>query len=257
MSNRKQSRSDMEITEPPRFVADLGNTRLKLGKLDPKGNVSDVIALPIEEPSHWDLLWKEWNPSPSVPSKWMISSVNPPIAVRFEEFLKRKTVCEPVWYRSASDVPIPNILLHPEATGADRAVAVFGASAIRPPGLWGHVVLCGTAITVERIRGDGTWQGGAIAPGLSMSAHALASQTAQLPLICPRMEPNSWGNMTLHAMEAGIYWGAVGGIRELLMRQSAELETDPWVIFSGGDAEALHRSVAWRGSQLIHLECSS
>ena len=84
-----------------------------------------------------------------------------------------------------------------------------------------------------------------------MSAHALASQTAQLPLIRPRMEPHSWGNMTLHAMEAGIYWGAVGGIRELLMRQSAELETDPWVIFSGGDAEALHRSVAWRGSKFV------
>ena len=36
-------------------------------------------------------------------------------------------------------------------------------------------------------RADGTWQGGAIAPGLGLSARALHQLTAQLPLVSPEM----------------------------------------------------------------------
>ena len=53
----------------------------------------------------------------------------------------------------------------------------------------GLVVLCGTAVTIERVAADGTWQGGAIAAGLSMTARALHLLTAQLPLVDPREAP--------------------------------------------------------------------
>jgi type III pantothenate kinase len=145
------------------------------------------------------------------------------------------------WYRSAAEVPIRHALEHAETTGADRALAVAGARALQPPGIPGLVVSCGTAITVERIAADGTWQGGAIAPGLALSARALHQQTAQLPLVSPsgNPAPAPWGRSTRPALDAGVFWSAVGSIRELLARQAAGLEPAPWLVFTGGDAAAL------------------
>ena len=113
------------------------------------------------------------------------------------------------------------------------------------------VVLCGSAITVERLGADGTWHGGAIGPGLFLSAKALFTQTAQLPLIDATPDPPPWGQSTIPALQAGVYWGVVGAIRELLTRQSLGLVPDPWVVFSGGDAEALCKSVGWKGAEVI------
>ena len=122
---------------------------------------------------------------------------------------------------------------------------------MRPAGQPGLIVLCGSAITVERIGPDGTWQGGAISPGLFLSAKALFTQTAQLPLINPIPDPPAWGRSTIPALQAGVYWGVVGAIRELLTRQSEGLLPTPWVVFSGGDAEALCKSVGWEGAAVI------
>ena len=99
--------------------------------------------------------------------------------------------------------------------GADRALAVLAALAHMPPGQPGLVVSCGTAITIERVTAEGVWQGGVIAPGLFLCARALHLLTAQLPLVHPDQSAPSWGRGTLPSLEAGVFWGTVGSIREL------------------------------------------
>ena len=89
-----------------------------------------------------------------------------------------------------------------------------------PPGRPGLIVSCGTAITIERVSAAGVWQGGVIAPGLFLGARALHLLTAQLPLIHPDQSAPSWGRGTLGSLEAGIFWGTVGAVRELLARQA-------------------------------------
>ncbi len=106
------------------------------------------------------------------------------------------------------------------------------------------IVSCGTAITVERISKQGIWQGGAIAPGLAMAASALHSQTAMLPLVEPSGPLAAWGASTIPALEAGVFWGTVGAVRELLERQKADLGSDPWVIWTGGNAALLAGPIA-------------
>ncbi len=103
-----------------------------------------------------------------------------------------------------------------DSGGSDRALAVFGATRIIPPGRPGLVVMCGTAITVERITAEGVWQGGAIAPGLGQTARALNLMTAQLPFIELSQTPPAWGRGTVNSLKAGIFWGIVGAVRELL-----------------------------------------
>jgi type III pantothenate kinase len=148
------------------------------------------------------------------------------------------------WFRSAADVPVRNNLERLHTAGTDRAFAVLGALANRPPGTPGVAISCGSAITVERISAEGIWEGGAIAPGLRLAAEALHSMSTQLPLVHPLGPNPGWGRSTIPALEAGVFWGTVGVIRSLVGRQSEGLIPRPWVVWSGGDAELLMPAAA-------------
>jgi type III pantothenate kinase len=227
-----------------RVVADLGNSRLKWGRVDDTGRLAEAIALPLAQPAAWAAAWETWSHPGSGPSHWTISSVNPPLAQQLEAFLDGLGNASVNWFRSAADVAVRHALDAPETAGADRALAVAAAIGLTPRGRPGLVVSCGTAITVERISEQGVWQGGAIACGLGVAARALHTHTAKLPLVELHHAPPSWGASTRPALEAGIFWGTVGAVRELLARQTADLGNDPWVIWTGGDATLLAGAIA-------------
>ena len=222
-----------------RIVVDLGNSRVKWGRLGPSGELDASIALPTDDPAAWAEAWELWNPAGVEPSTWAVATVNPPAADRLDAFLQERGIRDVRWYRSAADVPLRHALERPETAGADRACAVVAAVALHPGGGPGLVVSCGTAITVDRIAADGTWQGGAIAPGLRLSARALHLLTAQLPEVDVSEAPPAWGPSTLPALAAGVFWGVVGSIRELLERQATDLSPSPWLLWTGGDAPTL------------------
>src|SRR6516165_8522038 len=222
-----------------RVVADLGNSRLKWGRLDEAGRPAETIALPLDDPSAWAAAWAAWKRPGDGGSWWGVSTVNPPVAARLEEFLLVQGVDRVTWIRSAAEVPVPKDVEGADTGGSDRALAVFGAKRMIPAGRPGLVVMCGTAITVERITAEGVWQGGAIAPGLGQTARALNLMTAQLPFIELSRTPPAWGRGTVDSLKAGIFWGIVGAVRELLERQEQDLFGDPWVVWTGGDAVLL------------------
>src|ERR1700733_2570800 len=171
-----------------RIVADLGNSRLKWGRLDSDGRLGVTVALPTDNASAWASAWNDWGLT-GFESSWSISSVNPPLAHQLGLFLKERGAEAIRWHRSASDVSVRHDLENPSSTGADRALAVVGALGLqhdRGPGL---VVSCVTAVTVEGIWEGSVWQGGAIAPGLKPMAKALHLLTALLPEIEPREAP--------------------------------------------------------------------
>ncbi len=233
------------------IVADLGNSRLKWGRVGSSGLLESSLVLPGDDPDAWSSAWQAWNPVGTEGSTWAIATVNPPVAERFGAFLDAHGIGTTRWYRSAVDVPIRHTLDQAETAGADRALAVVAAQAMHPTGRPGLVVSCGSAITIERITADGVWQGGAIAPGLGLSARALHLLTAQLPLITPHEAPPVWGSSTRPALEAGLYWGVVGAIRELLTRQATDLSPLLWLVWTGGDAPLLAPSIAWGAACVV------
>jgi type III pantothenate kinase len=222
-----------------RLVADLGNSRLKLGRLDQSGRLVETLAMPVRQPKRWAAAWKKWGGDDLRLSSWTISTVNPPLALRLEQFLNDQHVGSIRWFRSAADVPVRHALDRPETAGADRALAVTAAARLLPAARPGLVVMCGTATTVERITADGIWQGGAIGMGLGLAVRALHMLTAQLPLVEIQQPPPHWGSSTRPALESGVYWGTVGAIRELLASQGGDLSGDPYVVWTGGDAPLL------------------
>jgi type III pantothenate kinase len=234
-----------------RIVADLGNSRLKWARLDEAGRLTPSIAVPPDDPLAWDALWVEWHQNQSQPSRWAIASVNPPVAQRLKAFLQERCVRQATWYQTAADVPLAMDVEGADTGGADRALAVLAALVHMPHGQPGLVVSCGTAITIERVTAAGVWQGGVIAPGLFLCARALHLLTAQLPLVHPDQSAPFWGRGTLPSLEAGVFWGTVGSIRELLNRQSFEQNEKPWIVWTGGDAERLARSVSGDDARII------
>jgi type III pantothenate kinase len=225
------------------MVADLGNSRLKWARVDENEHLTDRTALPLETEA-WATAWSQSRLRDSGPAWWTISSVNPPVAAKLAEFFQSTQIAGVTWFRAASEIPVPFEVEGAETGGADRALAVLAALRLMPAGRPGLVVSCGTAITVERITSLGVWQGGVIAPGLGTLAAALHLRTAQLPLIDVRQfdahQPApTWGRGTVPSLQAGIFWGTVGSIRELLARQGDDLPGDPLVLWTGGDAAIL------------------
>jgi type III pantothenate kinase len=233
-----------------RIVADLGNSRLKWAKIGKDGDIEPSTALPVDDPLAWEAVWDDWHQDSHNSSEWAIASVNPPVAQRLAAFLQGRNVTEVRWYETAAEVPIKMDVEGADTGGADRALAVLAALRQMPHGRPGLVVSCGTAITIERISADRVWQGGVIAPGLFLCARALHSFTAQLPLVRPDGSAPLWGKGTLDSLEAGVFWGTVGAVRELLARQSFDSGDPPWVVWTGGDAESLARAV---GGPDVHI----
>jgi type III pantothenate kinase len=155
------------------------------------------------------------------------------------------------WFLSAAEVPVPKDVEGAETGGSDRAFAVLAASRLLGTGKPALVVSCGTAITVERLTAEGVWQGGAIAMGLGLCARALHRFTAQLPLVAPDATAPFWGRGTEASLEAGVFWGTVGAVRELIARQKTDLGPDLRVVWTGGDAEALAPAVEGPSARIV------
>jgi type III pantothenate kinase len=226
-----------------RVVADIGNSRLKWARLGPDGEPGASVALPLDDPSRWAEVWDDWRRDEPAESTWAVSTVNPPLARRLEEFLDGRRTGPIRWFRSAAEVPLAKDVEGAETGGSDRALAVLAASRLLGTGRPALVVSCGTAITVERITSEGVWQGGAIAMGLGLCARALHAFTAQLPLVAPDASAPSWGRSTEPSLEAGVFWGTVGAVRELIARQRTDLGQAPRIVWTGGDAAALAPAV--------------
>ncbi len=110
---------------------------------------------------------------------------------------------------------------NPREIGADRIVSAvaayerFGGPLV--------VVDFGTATTFDCIDPSGAYLGGAIAPGLKISADALFQRTARLPRVELTEPAAAIGSNTVASMQSGLFWGYVGLVQELARRCKSEL----------------------------------
>jgi type III pantothenate kinase len=122
--------------------------------------------------------------------------------------------------------------------GIDRLCAAAAAAAARP-GRPVVVVDCGTATTVDMVSAAGEFLGGAILPGPTLLAHALAEGTSRLPEVAAldtAAPPPMPGRSTQAAIAAGIGWGMRGAVSRLVAEAQAALGGAADVILTGGSA---------------------
>ena len=100
----------------------------------------------------------------------------------------------------------------------------------------------GTATTFCVIDEKGNYLGGAVAPGIGISMEALFQRASKLPRIELLQTKSVICKNTVSAMQAGIYYGFVGQIDEIVKRIKAEMKReDIKVIATGGLASLLSK----------------
>lgn len=96
------------------------------------------------------------------------------------------------------------------------------------------VVDFGTALTYTVVSGEGKILGVSIAPGLKTAVKSLFSNTAQLPEVPLKMPDSAIGKNTVHAIQAGVLWGYVGMVREMIHQIKLEVGQECKVLATGG-----------------------
>jgi type III pantothenate kinase len=218
----------------PRVVIDIGNTRIKWGLCSDDGIV-ESISLPPDDVVAWEKQAAGWQVAKG--SSWALATVHPDRLSRVVDWLKKRGETVQV-LRDWRDLGLEVLVDHPECVGIDR---LLNAVAARSHGSGPAIMIdAGTAITVDYLDDPGRFGGGSILPGMQMMGQALHNYTAQLPLVePPRSAPNVPGQSTVTAIEAGVYWGAVGAVRALVEQLQKQAPKKPRMFLTGGDAPAL------------------
>lgn len=249
---------------PPLVAVDIGNSRVKLGQFS-----ATVAAAAGEhrlpEPDRtldlapatdsFDAIAQWLGPLPVTGVRWWIGSVQRSVASRLVEWLRGRGVNE-ITLLAAVDLPLGVLVPRPDMVGIDRLLGALAANRLRPEGAPAVVVDLGTAITVDLVSAEGAFLGGAIMPGIGMSARALHDFTDLLPLLDMQAladAPPALGTNTNDAMRAGIFWGAVGGARQLIELLSRSLNRPPHVLLTGGAAPSVATLVCDRAVYVPHL----
>jgi type III pantothenate kinase len=131
----------------------------------------------------------------------------------------------------------------PGAVGADR-IANAAAAVRRYPNQPLIIADFGTATTLDVVTENREYLGGAIFPGLRISTEALESKTAKLPAVEIGIPSRALGQTTEESIRSGIYYAAVGAVKELTARFTAEQfgSRRPLVIATGGFSRMIDSS---------------
>ncbi len=134
-------------------------------------------------------------------------------------------------------LPIETTLKNPQAVGTDRLCAAVAA--YDRLGAACAVADFGTAVTIDCVDDGGVFQGGAIFPGLHLSATALHEHTAQLPHVTVEAPTWAFGADMREAILAGLFASARGALQMLIEAYATALNHWPLVVATGGDAAAV------------------
>ncbi len=196
----------------------------------------------------------------------ILSSVVPPLTPIFQQLASAYCQKEALIIDYTSDLGIKLLVENPWEVGPDRIVTSlaahhhYGGPAI--------IIAFSTATTFDVISAEGDFLGGAIAPGLMISAEALSSAASRLFRIDLTPPKSALGKNTIENMQSGILYGHVGLVEGLILRLRREIpggeKQQVKVIAHGGlaglmaplipDIEHINQFLPLEGLRLAYLK---
>ena len=190
-----------------------------------------------------------------------VSSVVPPLDTTLRRAIEQFFRTRPLFVEPGTRTGVPILTDNPHEVGADRIVNCIAAhdaakayarahplstqpagsvipsreAAAQPTPIPAVIVIdLGTATTFDVVSPRGEFLGGAIAPGLGVSADALFSRAARLPRVDIRKPPKVIGTNTVDNLQIGLYYGYIGLVDGILSRMFDELGPNTLTIATGG-----------------------
>jgi type III pantothenate kinase len=218
------------------LALDVGNTNTKLGlyRLDGDSSAAKpaLVATWRVTTHHQQTadeysvlfvnLFKMNGIEPSQVTHIIISSVVPPVETTLRQVCETCFHVDPLFVEPGIKTGMPVLVDNPTELGADRladsiaAYERYGGPCI--------VVNFGTATRFEVISARGEYLGGAISPGLGISANALFSHAARLSRVDIKRPAKVIGTNTITHLQSGLYYGYIGLVDGILERMLEELK---------------------------------
>lgn len=126
---------------------------------------------------------------------------------------------------------------NPKEVGADRIVNAVGAIESHDGAL--IIIDFGTATTFDAVTAKAEWRGGAIVPGVQLSADALFEHCAKIPRVELSKPTHAIGRDTVSNIRSGLIFGYADLVDGLVRRFSEEMDGTPKVIATGGLASLI------------------
>ena len=171
----------------------------------------------------------------------VMCSVVPPLTTTFIDLFKDYFNISPLIIGSGTKTGIKIMYDSPRDVGADRIVdAAAVLHLYKGPAI---IVDLGTATVFDAITANGEYLGGAISPGIGVSAESLYKATSQLKrieLIAPK---TAIGKTTTHAIQSGLILGYSELIKGMIKRFKEELDNNAKIIATGGLADIISKEV--------------
>lgn len=233
----------------PLVAVDIGNTRIKLG-LFPTAPTAGTLPTPtgtLTLDRDWSLTELIAWASTYKNATWSIASVNRASCEKLRSALIANQLASNIRVLKNADLPISVQLPFPDRVGIDRLLGAVAANHVRRPDRAAIIVHVGTAVTVNLVGSDGVFLGGAIAPGLALSARALHEHTDLLPhleMTELAAAPSAVGQDTESALRSGLFWGAIGAVKELIARMQANVGSECDLFLTGGAAPSVAPLIA-------------
>jgi type III pantothenate kinase len=207
------------IAEPARMVADWRITT-------PFKQTADELGVLFQS------LFSMRGLKPEVVTGIAISSVVPPLDAAMRTLCETYFHLKPLFIEPGVKTGLPVLTDNPSEAGADRIVNCVAAfDLLGGPTI---VVDMGTATTFDVVSAKGQFIGGAIAPGIGISADALFARAARLTRVELKKPAKIIGTNTTDNIQIGLYYGAIGQIDGILERMIAELGPETKTIATGG-----------------------
>ena len=229
-----------EVLEEMLLVIDVGNTNIVLGVFQGERLVCDWRIRTVRDTTADEFnvlaraLFADRHIVPSDIKKTVISCVVPPAVRILEDFCHKYLKQSPLWVTPHAVRQLMPILYdNPAEVGADRVVNAIAAYEKYRQSL--IIIDFGTATTFDVITQKGEYSGGAIIPGIMISAEALFQRASRLPRVEMFMPPASViGRDTIDSIKSGLMHGNAALVDGMVMRMKKEMDTPPRVIATGG-----------------------
>jgi type III pantothenate kinase len=257
------------MSSTPLIAIDVGNSKFKLGlfrqtKTEELPEPQATLLLSGQSPEFdqldaWlagDRAEEDHNGASWIasPLRWHIGSVNRLAVSRLIDWLRDHRPDDEIVLLTSGDLPLFVKVPRPDMVGVDRLLDALAANRLRNPGRPAVVVDIGTAITVDLVDVGGAFLGGAILPGIAMSARALHEFTDLLPQIDMTElaePPPALGTATIAAMRSGLFWGAVGAVRQLVEQMAGDGNAE--ILLTGGAGPVVAKLMGTAARYVPHL----
>jgi type III pantothenate kinase len=165
----------------------------------------------------------------------IVSSVVPGVDASLRRHLKRAGCSDAHFVTYSTSRRIRVKTDRPSEVGADRIVNARAALEL----VDGAAIVLdfGTATTFDCVTARGEYVGGVIAPGPVISAEALYTKTAKLPLVLLEKPAHALGRNTRDSIQAGLYHGYRGLVKEIVFQLKRKLGANTKVLATGGQSK--------------------